>query len=200
MPTQKEYIDEIAPVICKYAYRYGYDFPSAIIAQALHESSFGKSKLSSEYFNLFGMKPGSKWQGKVAIFNTWEDRNKDGVRQESEKITSKFRAYTTLADGIKGYFDFINFERYSNLRDVGSPEEYLTKIAADGWATDGKYAGKIIPLIDKYDLRKFDGLYNFALICVDEGKVGKGLMTSIRYWAKGYSPKMVRNAIFDLLT
>lgn len=39
-------------------------------------------------------------------------------------VKAKFRKYPTIADGIKGYYEFLNYSRYKNLKgitDTGSP-------------------------------------------------------------------------------
>ena len=44
------------------------------------------------------------------------------------QISDNFRVFDNLESGVKGYLDFINTSRYSNLKNVTSPKEYLQNI------------------------------------------------------------------------
>lgn len=57
--THNEFIQKIAGYVQKYAYLYGIEVYSPIIAQAILESGWGESKLASKYHNYFGLKCGS---------------------------------------------------------------------------------------------------------------------------------------------
>lgn len=132
---KQKFLEKVAPVIVKYAKVYGYKYPSAIIAQAVCESNWGDSKLSSEYFNFFGMKCGSSWKGKYTDMKTKEEY----VNGVTTNIKAKFRAYDTIDEGIKGYFEFISSSRYANLKKANSARAYLERLKADGYATAGTY-------------------------------------------------------------
>ena len=49
--TNQEFIKQIAGYVQKYAPQYGIKCCSAIIAQAINESGWGKSKLAAQYHN-----------------------------------------------------------------------------------------------------------------------------------------------------
>ena len=68
----KQFIETIAPIIQKYAKKYGYKVVSPIIAQACLESKYGFSGLA-KYYNYFGMKCGSSWKGKSVVKDTKEE-------------------------------------------------------------------------------------------------------------------------------
>ena len=59
--TNQEFIDQIAVYVKKYAAIFGICVHSPIIAQAILESGWGKSKLAATYHNYFGLKCGTKW-------------------------------------------------------------------------------------------------------------------------------------------
>ena len=60
--------------ICKeYAAAYEIKVCSPIIAQAILESGWGESRLAKDYHNYFGLKCGTKWQGKSVNLATWEE-------------------------------------------------------------------------------------------------------------------------------
>ena len=150
--TNSEFIEQIAKYVKKYAYVYGIEVHSPIIAQAILESGWGKSTLASKYHNYFGLKCGSTWKGKSVNMITKEEY-KVGTMTS---IRDNFRVYDSMEDGVKGYFEFINTSRYSNLKGVKSPEEYALRIKFDGYATSSKYVDNIMRVIHDNKLTRFD--------------------------------------------
>ena len=57
--TNQEFIDQVAVYVKKYAAIFGICVHSPIIAQAILESGWGKSKLATTYHNYFGLKCGT---------------------------------------------------------------------------------------------------------------------------------------------
>ena len=151
--TNSEFIEQIAKCVKKYAYVYGIEVHSPIIAQAILESGWGKSGLASKYHNYFGLKCGSAWKGKSVNMATKEEYKVDTLTN----IRDNFRVYDSMEAGVKGYFDFINTSRYANLKGVKSPEEYVKRIKADGYATSSKYVDNIMRVIRDNKLTRFDG-------------------------------------------
>ena len=150
--NNNEFIEQIAKCVKKYAYFYGIEVHSPIIAQAILESGWGKSVLASKYHNYFGLKCGSSWKGKSVNMATKEEYKVGTLTN----IRDNFRVYDSMAAGIKGYFDFINTSRYANLKGVKSPEEYVRRIKADGYATSSKYVDNIMRVIRDNKLTRFD--------------------------------------------
>ena len=64
-------IMKVKSYIKKYAAVYEIKVYSSIIAQAILESGWGESKLAKVYHNYFGLKCGTKWQGKSVNLATW---------------------------------------------------------------------------------------------------------------------------------
>lgn len=151
--TNSEFIEQIAKCVKKYAYVYGIEVHSPIIAQAILESGWGKSSLASKYHNYFGLKCGSAWKGKSVNMATKEEYKVGTLTN----IRDNFRVYDSMEAGVKGYFDFINTSRYANLKGVKSPEEYVKRIKADGYATSSKYVDNIMRVIRDNKLTRFDG-------------------------------------------
>ena len=151
--TNNEFIEQIAKCVKKYAYVYGIEVHSPIIAQAILESGWGKSGLASKYHNYFGLKCGSSWKGKSVNMATKEEYKVGTLTN----IRDNFRVYDSMEAGVKGYFDFINTSRYANLKGVKSPEEYVKRIKADGYATSSKYVDNIMRVIRDNKLTRFDG-------------------------------------------
>lgn len=150
--TNSEFIEQIATYVKKYAYLYGIEVHSPIIAQAILESGWGKSSLASEYHNYFGLKCGGAWKGKSVNMATQEEYTA-GVMTD---IRDNFRVFDSMEDGVKGYFDFINYSRYANLKGVKDPEEYCRRIKADGYATSSRYVDSLLRVIRENNLTRFD--------------------------------------------
>lgn len=150
--THEEFIQEVAKYVIKYAYLYGITVHSPIIAQAILESNWGESRLSAEYHNYFGLKTGSNWNGRAVNLKTSEEYT-PGVHTQ---IRDDFRVYDNMEEGIKGYFEFIQYARYKNLKGITDPEDYLITIKEDGYATSSKYVENNMALIRQYNLTKYD--------------------------------------------
>lgn len=150
--TKAEFVTNVIPRIAYIAKAKGYKYPSAIIAQAICESNWGTSSLSSRFFNMWGMKCGSSWKGKSVNYKTKEEY-KVG---ELTTIRDNFRAYTSIDDGIIGYFDFIQMKRYQNLKEATSPEDYIQKLKDDGWATSSTYVKTLTDILNINNLKQYD--------------------------------------------
>ena len=150
--THEEFIEAVAEYVIKYAPQYGILVNSPIIAQTILESNWGDSKLSAQYHNYFGLKTGSNWTGKAVNLKTSEEYT-PGVHTQ---IRDDFRVYDSMEDGIKGYFDFIQYPRYKNLKGITDPQDYLETIREDGYATSYSYVQNNMALIKQYNLTKYD--------------------------------------------
>lgn len=151
--NNEAFIQKVAEKVRKYAPLYGICVHSPIIAQAIIESGWGKSGLASKYHNYFGLKCGSSWKGKSVNMTTKEEY-KVGTMTN---IRDNFRVFDDFDDGIRGYFEFINTSRYKNLKGVKSPEEYVRRLKADGYATSSKYVDNVMRVIRDNKLTRFDG-------------------------------------------
>lgn len=151
--THKEFIEVIAKYVIKYANDYGIKVHSPIIAQAILESGWGGNTLASKYNNFFGLKCGGSWKGKSVNMATKEEYSVGTLTD----IRANFRVFDSIEDGVKGYFEFINYSRYSNLKGVTNPEEYCRLIKADGYATSSTYVTNLMRVIRDNNLTRFDG-------------------------------------------
>ena len=152
--AQLNFIKEIGPLIRTEAIARGYLVASPIIAQATVESfkGAGLSQLATKYHNYFGMKCGSSWKGKAVNLKTGEEYTKGVIT----KINANFRVYDDMTSGVRGYFDFISTKRYENLKTASTPEQYLERIKADGYATSSTYVSNNLNRIKIYGLREYD--------------------------------------------
>jgi hypothetical protein len=150
---QKSFIESVASAVKAAMGTYNIKVASPVIAQAIIESGWGKSQLAAKYHNYFGLKCGSSWKGKSVNMSTKEEYTAGTLTT----IKDNFRVFDSLEDGIKGYFDFINTSRYSNLKGVTDPETYVKNIKADGYATSSTYVTTIMNCIKSYNLTQYDG-------------------------------------------
>lgn len=124
-----------------------YGIPASIkLAQGILESGSGNGKLSKEANNHFGIKCKKSWKGEF-VFLT------DDAPDEC------FRKYASAKESYSDHSEFIaNRIYYKNLfllpKDDYKGWAYGLKKA--GYATDKKYPEKLISLIERYQLYKFD--------------------------------------------
>ena len=149
---KESFIQKVAEKVRKYAPLYGIGVHSPIIAQAIVESGWGSSVLASRYNNYFGLKCGSSWKGGSVNMATREEY-KPGV---VTNIRDNFRTYEDFDAGIRGYFEFIGYSRYANLKGVTNPREYCEKLKSDGYATSSSYVDTLMRVIQENNLTRFD--------------------------------------------
>ncbi|MGO3751223.1 MAG: glucosaminidase domain-containing protein [Peptoniphilaceae bacterium] len=131
-------------------------FPSVTLAQACLESNRGKSELAKKANNLFGIKASKEWSGEVYSKNTKEQKSNG----EIYSIVANFRKYEKIDDSIKDHDNFFTstdwrknyYKKVLNAKDWKEQCNALTGT----YATDLSYAKKLINLIEKYELYKYD--------------------------------------------
>ena len=128
---------------------------SVSVAQAILESDWGRSRLTRQGNNLFGIKALGSSSGPAGVVTlaTWEHLNDGDV-----VVQAPFKAYFTLEQSIDdhGRF-FVNNRRYAEALAVASDARAFARAIQDaGYATDPSYASKLIGLMDRYDLYRFD--------------------------------------------
>jgi Mannosyl-glycoprotein endo-beta-N-acetylglucosaminidase/LysM domain len=128
--------------------------PAAItLAQGIHESGAGKSKLALKSNNHFGIKCKTNWAG-------------EKVYHDDDAKGECFRKYPAVDHSYKDHSDFLkNGERYAFLFAI-DPEDYAAWAAGlkkAGYATNPKYPQVLIKLVEDY------GLQHYTLIAI--GKI-----------------------------
>ncbi|MBH46329.1 MAG: N-acetylmuramidase [Flavobacteriaceae bacterium] len=124
-----------------------YDIPASItLAQGILESGMGASRLATEANNHFGIKCHKGWKGKR-------------IYQDDDKKGECFRVYS---DPVTSYRDHSLFlttrSRYDFLFDL-KKEDYKAwakGLKKAGYATDPKYPDKLVRLIERYRLDRYD--------------------------------------------
>ena len=115
-----------------------------MIGQAGHETGWGKfeikHKSGDSSHNIFGIKAGPGWTGKVAEVTTTEFV--DGVAQKGK---ARFRAYDSYADAFKDYARMISESpRYAKVKEQASSAlAFASGLQKAGYATDPDYAAKL---------------------------------------------------------
>ena len=115
-----------------------------MLGQAGHETGWGRHEINlsdgSPSFNLFGIKAGGGWSGKVAEITTTEYVN--GVAQ---KVSAKFRAYDSYEESLRDYARLITQSpRYAPVsQQTDSVQAWATGLQRAGYATDPDYAAKL---------------------------------------------------------
>ena len=199
---QKEFCDKVYNALVVKAPQYNMVCYSAIIAQAVIESNWGKSELSTKYNNFFGMKCGSAWTGKSVNMTTHEEYNGNNVI-----VKDNFRVYDTFEDGIDGYLDFTNTQRYSNLKGVKDPLTFLTLIKSDGYATSSSYVDTVMNIVTScnltiYDTTNANAEVDYTQIAreVIAGKYGNGNERRTLLASAGYDYDKVQAMVNTLLS
>lgn len=120
-----------------------------MVAQAAHETGWGRHEIrhadGTPSFNLFGIKAGANWKGKVAEVTTTEFI--DGAPR---KVTAKFRAYDSYAESFSDYAALMkNSPRYAGvMADARSAQGFAQGLQRAGYATDPAYADKLTRVIN----------------------------------------------------
>ena len=119
-----------------------------MVGQAALESGWGKREIKmpdgSSSHNLFGIKAGPGWNGKVAEVMTTEYHN--GV---ANKQVEKFRAYGSYAEAFKDYAGMLSSNpRYAEvMKQADSAQGFANALQKAGYATDPNYGDKLSKVI-----------------------------------------------------
>ena len=124
-----------------------YHIPASItLAQGLLESGAGQSTLARKSNNHFGIKCGSDWRGKTVSHD-------DDARGEC------FRAYKHPKQSYEDHSKFLaGRPRYASLfkLKITDYKGWARGLKKAGYATDPRYAQRLIDIIELYDLHKYD--------------------------------------------
>lgn len=128
---------KITPELENYAHevKEKYGVPESItLAQAIYESSLGKSNLAQKNNNWFGIKSGSGWA-----------------------------KYDSTRDSFLAYGKLLSKDRYTKYtKDAKTDSEYINGVVKGGYCDDAGYTTNILSIIssnklDKYNTGKFIG-------------------------------------------
>lgn len=145
VPTSTDdYIAIFAPIAQEEMRLYG--IPASItLAQGILESASGKGRLAVEANNHFGIKC-HEWTG-ARIYHD-DDASQECFRKYNDAKYS-YRDHSLFLTGRSRYQKLFQL----NIQDYQS---WAKELRAAGYATDRRYPEKLISLIERYQLYKYD--------------------------------------------
>lgn len=128
---------------------YQYKIPASItLAQGVFESACGTSRLARDGKNHFGIKCHKEWTG-------------DTVRIDDDELQECFRKYERVEDSYNDHSLFLTSRpRYAGLfqLNVMDYKAWARGLKAAGYATNPKYADRLIDLIERFNIAQWDTL------------------------------------------
>jgi LysM repeat protein len=124
-----------------------YKIPASItLAQGMLESGNGNSTLAVNANNHFGIKCHKDWKGATYIM---DDDTKDEC----------FRKYSNVLDSFNDHAKFLtsrsNYTKLFELK-ITDYKGWAKGLKEAGYATDPKYPKRLIDIIEKYELYRYD--------------------------------------------
>ena len=121
-----------------------------ILAQAALESGWGQRQILTRdgkpSFNVFGIKASGDWKGETTDIMTTEYEG--GV---AKKVRASFRVYGSYMEALSDYVKLLsNNPRYAAVANAPSAEQGARALQAAGYATDPKYAQKLVGMIQQF--------------------------------------------------
>jgi len=144
--SAEDFVKHLRPYAEKAARELGVE-ANVLLSQAALETGWGKSVIKSSdgssSYNLFNIKADKSWQGQQLKVPTLE--YKDGV---ARKEMAGFRAYSSYQESFDDYVNFIKTNpRYKTaIKMADKPERYMHELQQAGYATDPKYADKVMKI------------------------------------------------------
>ncbi len=124
-----------------------YGIPASItLAQGILESGAGRGKLSKKSNNHFGIKCHKGWTG-------------ERVYHDDDELQECFRKYKDPKYSFRDHSLFLTSRsRYESLFSYKKDDykSWAKGLRKAGYATDPKYPEKLISIIEKYELYKYD--------------------------------------------
>lgn len=131
---------------------------SVTLAQAILESGWGRSSLSANDRNFFGMKCFNNNAGSYAAgcksYST-QECNTLGV---CSTTVATFRTYASSTDSFRDHGASLkNLTRYAAaFQYTHDPNQFIAEVHKGGYATDPQYTTKVVALMTKYNLYQYD--------------------------------------------
>ncbi|MBC8398113.1 MAG: glucosaminidase domain-containing protein [Flavobacteriales bacterium] len=139
------YVKKYAPAATKNM-RF-FKIPASItLAQGILESGYGEGTLAKKANNHFGIKCHKEWKGK-------------SITHDDDEKGECFRSYKNPLRSYRDHSLFlVDRDRYSSLFTLNRKDYkgWALGLKAAGYATDPKYADKLISLIERFNLIRFD--------------------------------------------
>lgn len=145
--SQDEFVSRLYPHAEKAAKELG-TTPEVLIAQSALETGWGqkmvKGVAGQQSNNLFNIKADNRWQGDKAQVSTLEYEQGVAVKQKAD-----FRVYEDIGQSFNDFVSFVsNSERYQDaMKKAANPAAFVQSLQDAGYATDPKYADKVMQVM-----------------------------------------------------
>lgn len=140
------YIAQYRQIALNQEKKYGIPAPITL-AQGILESGAGKSGLTRNSNNHFGIKKGSSWNGPT--YAAWDD----------EPQKSRFRVYSSAEESFEDHSKLLLKDRYKHLlsKSIFDYRGWANGLQLANYATAPNYAKALIGYIDTYQLYTING-------------------------------------------
>lgn len=154
--TQQAYVEQYKSIAISEMLRTG--IPASItLAQGILESASGNSKLAMEANNHFGIKCHADWHGQT-------------IEHDDDLQNECFRKYASPEESFYDHSEFIRKgSRYASLFELKTSDykRWARGLQQAGYATNRKYADKLIEIIERYNLQQYDKTDGAATVVAD---------------------------------
>lgn len=141
----RRYVEAFAPIAIEEMHLYR--IPASItLAQGILESGSGSGALAISANNHFGIKCHTTWTG-------------ERVYHDDDELGECFRKYADVKYSYRDHSLFLTQRsRYADLfkLKISDYQGWARGLKKAGYATDPKYPDKLISLIERFDLWKYD--------------------------------------------
>jgi len=144
---------------------------SITLAQAILESRYGNSELARTANNHFGIKC-HNWQG-------------EKVYRDDDVANECFRKYRSSYESYLDHSRFLERPRYNELFTFATTDykSWAQGLQKAGYATDQSYAKRLVDLIEKYELFRYDEPISEGTAVVAENKQSSPVQSTRQFQA-----------------
>lgn len=148
---QESFINKMIPKTKEIQETY-HILPSIIMSQAILESNWGRSQLSMNENNYFGIKDSVNG----ANYSTKEFTN------EWQTMNEPFKVYDSFEDSMEDHAKLLAYgtswdsNLYQDVIAANNYQEAAFALQEAGYATDPTYANKLIQIIERHHLYQYD--------------------------------------------
>lgn len=144
-----------------------YKIPASItLAQGILESGSARGRLAIEANNHFGIKCHKEWEG-------------DKIYHDDDESQECFRKYVRAEESYEDHSQFLTSRpRYQGLFQLDEDDyrAWAKGLRTAGYATDRRYPEKLISLIERFELYRFD-----AMVLERDAKIYPPETTALRH-------------------
>ncbi|GAA0732435.1 sporangiospore maturation cell wall hydrolase GsmA [Dactylosporangium roseum] len=131
---------------------------SVTLAQAILESGWGRSSLSANDRNFFGMKCFNNNAGQYAAGCKSYSTQECNATGACWTTVATFRSYNSSLDSFRDHgMQLKSLSRYAAAFNyTNNPNQFVAEVHKGGYATDPNYTTKLVTLMTKYNLYQYD--------------------------------------------